>query len=248
VLHHSALNHNLTELQYGEVAGAISSAGLTKSDFDWQAVESYATEVGPGSPPFTVPCLVHRPTGYSFLFDLKDGRHFAVYRPGREGPTARDFSGSWELQFGYLRQWLDLVKANHEAPNFWRALDEQDRDLLALPASEQPDDTPFTPEERALVAEQLEGLREQIAAQFDVQGVRLDKLDETIEELNRATGRVGKRDWPHIVRSHLIGLVIDQVIPQGAFYAGLAYLSATIGHLLGVHGMRELPGPGFSGD
>lgn len=234
------LDHELTPKQKNHVVLAIRAAGFRPTDFSWEEEPSRATTGR--RPPFLVPALDHRSTGYAFAFDVdRMGRHYATFRPGLDGPTTHTNADDWENVKVYLAKWLLEVRENIEAPDLW-AEAERERHLLEVGPSDIGDNTPFDESERVLIAESLTGLRELIVHTHDLQSQQLRELDARLDYVADAATRVGRFDWRNILLAQLVSLVFGAIIPQGALSTASRFIAHAIGHLFGGGGSPELPG------
>jgi hypothetical protein len=126
--------------QANQVLQAIQAKELDGSEFERGQRESLFQQSG-----LIVSVLIHRPSGYYYLFDFRDGKHFAEYSPGPDSPVRRENPGGWGSQISYVRQWLDHLKREVEAPDLWAAL-SQEKALVGAAAGQVGND-PFTPEQ-----------------------------------------------------------------------------------------------------
>src|SRR5579859_2277500 len=86
--------------QRNDVVTAISDFGMDVSDFAWVETSTRATQVGAGSEPIHVDTLMHKPTGYTFAFDVNLNRRlnpplYAGMDPGRNGPPELIKTETW---------------------------------------------------------------------------------------------------------------------------------------------------------
>ena len=198
--------------------------------------------IGLGRPSFTVPALVHEPTQYAFAFDVNSrGSHWAIYRPGPEGPTHRTHTKSWSAQLEHVTTWLEHVQEAYLAPDLWASLGAEQQVIAALSTGDD-DNTPFTDHERELIADQLEALKAQISNSFQLQGVQLRELEERIEYLVGATNRLGRFDWKQALLSQLLSLILLALLPREAAAAIFDFIGQHVLDLSRVPGHPELPG------
>lgn len=201
------------------------------------------TKIGLGRPPYVVEALLHVPTAYGFSFDIDvtRGHHYAIYQPGPQGPTEKTNAGDWPQELSYVRQWLGYVKREYEAPDLWAELERQ-RELVIAPPGAPEDNSPFTPQERELIEQQLSELKELIGQTYALQAGQIRELHTRIDYLVDATARLGRFDWKQVLLSQLISLLLGAIIPQEAFATAIGFVTRSIGHLFGGGGPPELPG------
>lgn len=236
-------SHDLTPLQKNAVLEAIKKARLDRREFDWSSVATQSQAIGRGLEPFMVPVLLHRPTGFAFLFDVdRNGSHQAIYRPGPQGPTYHADTHVWSEQLSHVGLWLNDVRENHLAPDLWAALETQQDLIASLSQDDADDNSPFTAPERELIAQQLRELKEQIAQGFELQGAALNQLEERVEYLIDATARLGRFDWKQALLSQLLSLIVLALLPPEALAAIVQYLTGGFVDLVRGSGTAELPG------
>lgn len=236
------LSHDLTNVQRNAVLEALRRTGLDPHEFAWQEVHTDSQQIGLGHEPFNVPVLMHTPTGFAFVFDIDSrGRHWAIYRPGPEGPTHRFRTQLWGNQLGHVEMWLEDVRANYLAPDLWGSLGAERNLVASLSQDDADDNSPFTAPERELIAQQLHELKEQIAQRFQLQGGQLAQLEERIEYLIDATSRLGRFDWKQALLSQLLSLIVLALLPPEALAAIVQYLTGGFVDLVRGSGTAEFP-------
>lgn len=231
--------HELTKLQRNAVLQAIQGAGLQLGEFDWMETHTAVNRIGPGNPPYRVQALVHSPTEAAFAFDLdlSRGHHYAIFHPGREGPTERINAGDWATQLSYVRTWLDLVKAEHEAPDLWAELAYQ-RELMI---GEEFENTAFTPEEQEKIAEQLSEAKEYVRATYQLEPEQLERLEAQLDYLVDAARRSRRVEWRNMLIGALLSQVMQAVLPAQPV---LQLLFVVLRGLAGMFGGGEPTLPG----
>src|SRR5437588_12703650 len=106
---------HLLQSQANQVLEAIrNEAGLEPTDFDWQDTE------GPMSN-MRVSRLVHKPSGYYFVFDNFSGFH-SKWAPGWQTRVDSEYSDEWEYQLTLFKSWLDYLKRKTNSPDLWGAI------------------------------------------------------------------------------------------------------------------------------
>lgn len=238
----ASTDHTLLPSQKADVFRAIEAAGFDPAEFDWKIRPGEATHFGPGHDTMYVPMLIHAPSGWYFVFDFDLDRlsHHAIYSPGNQSPESHSAPGGWGGELVRVGRWLGYVRRELAAPDLWAEVGRQ-RQLLALPRPET-ENAPFTEDERRLISEQLRGLKELLESRYDLQDEQMDEVSARLGELEDAATRLGRLDWGRIMVAELVGLFVRSVIPDGAFREAGRFLVQTIGHLVGLDGVPELPG------
>jgi hypothetical protein len=216
--------------QRAQIGNLIVAVGLDPADFYWG--EDYTgREIGPGQEPVMVTKLIHQPSGYWFVFDVDNDRHFNRFAPGRDSPQERQNPGSWELQLRYVRDWLIAVRENIEAVDVWEQLQSGGG---ALPPGGE--NTPFTDDERTAIEQQLRGVLETLRETQQLTGEQLRVLGERVDEAVEATRRFGRLEW----RRLLIGATVEAAMERLITFAIAGEFLR-----LALHGLGQLFGGGL---
>jgi hypothetical protein len=219
-------SYDVSQTRKNAILHHVQEAGLDAHDFVWSEEPSEITHVRLGRDPFTVEVLVHQPTGYWFCFDVDvSGSPWAIYLPGRDGTKQREHAGSWDYVFVYVQQWIAFVKQEHEAPDLWAELKRQ-HELISGAFVEN---TPFSAQEQARIAAHLNGTREHVRSNVELEPGQYEVLAARLDYLVEASGRVGRTDWRNLLIGSLHSLVIEAVLPvqavQKALFTSLRGLS-----------------------
>ena len=105
-------------------------------------------------------------------------------------------------------------------------------------------DTPFTPEERDVIATQLREIRELIVGGASLNAAQLAALDERLEYVEAASHRLSRRDWANIFLSTIFSFAMEHALGSGLVTEVLQLAAHVLGHLFGGGGFPELPGGG----
>jgi hypothetical protein len=98
----TAMRKVLPQRQKNEIMQVMTNRGLDTSAFQWQESPSSI------DPDVTISRLVHSATAYYFSFDFLNDLHFNERRPGNDSPVDTRYPGSWEHQFKYFFEWLNV--------------------------------------------------------------------------------------------------------------------------------------------
>jgi hypothetical protein len=219
--------HALLTSQQNQVYKAVGRTALGHLEFEWT---TRTGELYDG----TVPCLLHRPSGSYFIFDFapRGVGHSVEYSPGEQQPVDAADPGDWPSVLMYLQHWLENVEREQSSPNLWAEL-ERERKLLAAVSDDRiVDNSPFTPEERAQVAAQLDEIKELLVQTHDVER---PAVEARIEYLVDASTRMGRRDWLNIFIGGIFGWALNGLVPPEGVREVLA---------LAAHGLAHLPSDG----
>ena len=150
----------LLQTQRNAVLSVLRQEGFEPSDFEWREAESSWSDS------WMVPVLVHRPSVYSYKFDIADEGgikgHQAFYSPGGESPQVQPSRGffEWKDHLEVIStEWLPNLKREIEAPDLWAAV-SQEKQLVEAASSPKVENTAFTKEELGYISTQLREIKE----------------------------------------------------------------------------------------
>jgi hypothetical protein len=217
----------LSKFQRNKVFEAIQGAGLSPEEFDWKDGASEST-------------LRHLSSGAYFVFGGGSGRYASRYRAGdfsiEERTGLSDFGLMQQVEF-----WLSSVKLDISTPDLWAQLQGR-AELFGSTSAESGENTPFSAAEQAGIAEQLRELKDQVSHTYSLSGPQMRLLEEKLDGLAAAAGRVGRKDWVLMAGGVMLGYVLTAALPPEAAREILGTLIMSIDHVLGF-GPQELPTP-----
>lgn len=94
----------LPQWQKNEIMQAMINRGLDLLEFQWKEAPSKI------DPKVTISQLVHTAPGYYFSFDFLHDLHYNERYPGTNSAPDTRYPGSWEHQFKYFFEWLNVFK------------------------------------------------------------------------------------------------------------------------------------------
>jgi hypothetical protein len=147
---------------------------------------------------------------------------------------------SW---YGLTQQvgfWLAAVRRDIDTPDLWAQL-QRERALLAAVSDEDIQNTPFTPAEREEIAGQLRELKDYLSGAHSLSEAQLRLLEERLDYLVDAAGRVGRKDWFLMAAGVMFSYVLAAALPPDSATHILGTLLTSIGHIL-WGGPLGLPG------
>jgi hypothetical protein len=230
---------HLLQSQRNAILSMIVDAGFKRSDFHWGATDGAFS----GWPETDVPCLFHTATGFFCAFALapidravqyatgvRTGDHVIVVGPGRESPREQHSYLSWDNAVLYIRQWLEHLRREIDAPDLW-SLPDVGQSLTALAGSSQPND-PFAPGEVARIQQSLADARAEIEALGDVTHEQLEQVVGHLEHLAQASERFGRKDWVNLLLGATVSLVVQTAMPPDVAKAVFQALGRALGWLV----------------
>jgi hypothetical protein len=217
----------LRKWQRNRIFKAIQDAGLSPEEFDWEVGASEST-------------LRHLPSGAYFVFGGNTGRYVSRYMAG-DAPMEEERTKLSE--YGLMQQvqfWLSALKLDIDTPDLWAQLRDS-ADLFRSVSAESVENTPFTAAEQEEIAKQLRELKDQVSRTYSLSEPQVRLLEEKLDNLAAAAGRVGRKDWVLMAAGVMLSYVLTAALPPEAARDILGTLITSIDHVLGS-GPLGLPG------
>jgi hypothetical protein len=167
------------------------------------------------------------------------GHYVSRYLAG-DGPVQERTELSQYRLMQQVELWLAAVKADIETPDLWAEL-QRDAELFQAATDEAIENTPFTSAEQEEIAGQLRELRDHVSRAHSPSESQMRLLDERLDYLAAAAGRVGRKDWLFMVAGVMLSYALEAALPPEAARDILGTLLTSIGHILG-RGPLGLPG------
>jgi hypothetical protein len=117
-----------------------------------------------------------------------------------------------------------------DTPNLLAEL-QRDREILGGARFEDAENTPFTREEQAEIAEWVEASKEFVRNRYSLPEVQLRVIEAKLDELAAQARRSGRRDWMLGVCFVMIGVMANGLLPPDA----VQHIVAMLLHGLGLH-------------
>lgn len=130
-----------------------------------------------------------------------------------------------------LRQWADLVAKWMDTPDLWEISRQGGSDSIPGQSSPDSTNTPFAPNERELISDQLKTIAEGIKKTYDLTVEQAEKIDQKFEEAAKAAERMGRKDWGLLFGGAVFSLILGDVITPGIAGHILMLVEHGIGYL-----------------
>jgi hypothetical protein len=170
----------LQKFQKNEIFKAIQTVGLDPGQFDLIDSESEVRI----KHKWSVSCfVVSRESGYYV------GR--SLVGDGVVWPTN---PSSWQTLIARVSRWLEEVKQDLDTPDLWAEL-KREGELLGAGSSVVTENTPFTADEQKEIARRLDEAAKHVRETHLLSMAQMQSLDEKIDYLVKASGRLGRKDW-----------------------------------------------------
>jgi len=218
----------LEKWQRNAIIEAVEQGGLNPRDctFDFDDLASR---------------IIHHPSGSTFLLEGTAGNYNSTLAVGEGAPRPlRHYT--WPTLENRIQRWAEEVKQDVDTPDLWAEL-QRERGILTGPSDEEVENTPFTPDEQAKIAEGFRGIKEYVRTTYELPADQYVTIDKRLDALEDAARRGVRRiDWRNQLLGVFIGLVIDAVLPQEPVRHMLIIVLRGLGSLFGADGVPELPG------
>jgi len=199
----------------------IAAAGLDPTEFDSVFEERECA-------------IRHRSSGSHFSF--VQARTFLYAYSVIDGPSTgagEPTARTWEQLLERISFWAEEIRYVTMTPDLWQEL-KQARALLPLVASEHASNTPFTADERAEVARQIDQVTVYIRETFELTAVQMTAIERGLGEVKDASNRLGRKDWKSILYGTALSLAITDLVPAHVVQTILTAAVGGLAHLLGL--------------
>ncbi len=171
--------------------------------------------------------LVHIPTGFHCMIvnaslPARDrmmgeydspGDYLLHFEPGDES-RVEVFSGiSLQSALRHMEHWLANIKRETTEPDLWAQLAAEGEAFSAAIGGLETANTPFTPDERRRIAQGLDDIKAQLAAQYDLSVQQLRAIEGGFAALKAASERVGRKDFVLMLGGTLMGIIGGAALP-----------------------------------
>ena len=247
--------------QRNEIFRAVERAGFSPEEFDWALGADESTlryrpsgayfVFGGVAGAYVSRYLVDRPELFDRVWASESQRRSGIsaWVSGAtfvddplagEGPVEERTGLSQYRLMQQVEIWLMHVKLDSDTPDLWAQL-QGEAELLGAVFDEATENTPLTSAEQQAIAGQLRELRDYVSRTYSLSEAQTRLLEEKLDDLAAATGRVGRKDWLLMAAGLMLSYVLGAALPSEAARDILVTLLTSIGHILGS-GPLGLPG------
>jgi hypothetical protein len=208
----------------------MEEAGLDPGEFSWENRQSTTTKG------LLVPSIVHRPTGYYFLFDAGQGtyRYKAVFMPGEHSQQDSHYhdsvGGSGFKRYASI--WIEILREELLTPDLWAETATR-KTLVEESTAQDTENTPFSADEVKLIFDQLNELFNELLATGAIEQSKEDDLRRRLDYLAESSRRLGRKDWI-MVAVATIQIILAFILSPEASHNLLNGLSSLIQELMNV--------------
>jgi hypothetical protein len=161
---------------------------------------------------------------------------FVVTTRSSDGRRSKD-QVSWSEAVSHVTEWVTLLKAELEAPDLWRALED-----ASFAEDGSGDNSPFSDEERQEIARNVAAIKGEHSASGSLNPTQLRHLESKLDYLVDAAGRMGRLDWRNLVAGTMLGMLSEAILPSETTHRVFSTLLHSVSQVLG-HSVPLLPSP-----
>lgn len=215
---------SLLKTQRNAIYKAVESSGLTPREFRWENRDAEPL----GFIGSEAEALVHTPTGFYCMIDnasvggriarnLRDrdqhGDYLLQFTPGSESRVQTVLGVDVETALGYVHEWLVNLQREATEPDLWAQIAAEGEVFSDAISGLAAANTPFKADERKRIAQGLDEIRAQLAAQHELSEQQLTAIDKGFAALKAASERVGRKDWVLMLGGTLMGIIGGAALP-----------------------------------
>lgn len=194
----------LTRIERNQIYEAIAASSLIPAgchlgqDGDIVTI----THTDSGSTFKFYPVLVGTDRDYRVEYKVIDGHEYA-YLTARKVENLTD----------YITHWGDEVRQITDAPDLWAEM--RGRREFIEDMQGDSGNAPFTQDEQKQIAAQLQEIKKQIRARFELTSEQIAQVDEKLDEAAEASTRMGRKDWLLLFSGVIFTLIITATVTPG---------------------------------
>jgi hypothetical protein len=217
-----------TKVERNEVFRAIASSKLNAAECSLVPSQSIEADYN-----YEEMLITHSSSGSEFRIMQRSNWAGSTLwvKVGDNRPSSRFLSLTFKGLVDEIHTWAEKVAEWMDMPDLWTNLP----DSGAIPGDLSPDsvNTPFTPDEQAAISGQLKDIAESIKKTYELTAEQSAKLDEKFEEAEKASRRMGRKDWGLLFGGALLSLILCDAITPGIMGHILMMVEHGMGHLFG---------------
>jgi hypothetical protein len=184
--------------------------------------------------------ITHLPS--ASYFDLRGDviRYVSTMVVGDDHERISRFS--WVTAEERIRKWAKDVKRDVETPDLWAEIEREGEILTGL-RYVGVENTPFTLDEQAHIAEQLERIKESAKTTYALSDAQMLALEAKLDEVKDASARLGRKDWVLLFGGVMLTVIVTGLLPPEAVQNILVAVLHALEHLFTSGGGPHLRPP-----
>jgi hypothetical protein len=191
-----------------------------------------------------VACITHVPTASEFMVDEReDGSESYLVATRTVADVYINRANRYDdfdILASAAKEWADELAEWMNIPDIW----ENHPAPGGIPGELAPDssNTRFTLEEQATVSAQLKAIAESVKRTYEPTAKQSAEVDRKFEEAEKASSRMGRKDWGLLFGGAVFSLILSDAITPGIAWHVLMMVEHGIGHMFmggppAVHGI-----------
>lgn len=150
------------------------------------------------------------------------------------GKVFFEFTQSYEHEFRnvkwHLTTWAQEIKKVTDMSDLWAEM-RRSRELISEIQRADSGNTPFTEDEQRQISAQLQAIKDQLTEHSELTSERLERVEETLDEVVEASKRMGRKDWLIYFLGSITSLIITATVVAGVGEHILTMVIHGIAHL-----------------
>jgi hypothetical protein len=179
--------------------------------------------------------ITHVPSASYFLLEGDITQYTAKAVVGESESWPSGLRTFWVEVEERVRGWAREVKEDVDTPDLW-AEAQREREVLTGARYDDVENTPFTADEQAAIAEHLRETKEYVTRRYSLSDVQIQHLEAKLNDIAAAADRMGRKDWTLLVCGALLGAFVQGILPQEAVHDILRMTLDGLGYLFGGGG------------
>jgi hypothetical protein len=211
----------LSKAQRNDIFRVLAASKLGPGECEFDGTDEYNVlirHVSTGSTVIISLVEVARKPGYCLDSKVGDDPTLVIYTPY-----------AFEKVVEQVAFWADAVWEWMDTPDLWKLARSGEK----IPGELTPDseNTPFFPDEQAAMAAQLREIKEAIKKTHELTAEQSKHIDEKFVEAEKASRRMGRKDWGMFFGGALLSLILSDTITPAIMGDILMMVQHGIGHL-----------------
>jgi hypothetical protein len=216
----------LSKAQRNALFDAVADCGLPVTDSSYHTLPSFNNSATDEA------WIKHVPSDSRFaMFPERDSSLFRCNsRVGDDPTVSLDYRMNFTEVVAHVRGWGLEVADWIDAPDFWETV-RSGNAIIPGELSHYSDNAPFTPDEQAAISDELREIRDAVKKIRDLTAEQSKQIDDKFEEAEKASRRMGRKDWGLLFGGAVFSLILADVITPGVAGHILTMMDHGIGHL-----------------
>jgi hypothetical protein len=190
-------------------------------------------------------CII-RPTLNSYntrkIDNAADADWFDLHTKVWDDPPRVHTESDWLSTRRQVSSWASKVADWENIPDYW-TLTERGWRTIAGPGYDRAGNTFFIPAEQAAISAYLMLIKEQVKQTYQLTGGQIARLDARFDEAEKASRRMGRKDWLVLFLGTVSSLVLSDTITPNILHHILVLGAHYFAHILNGPGGPQLSPP-----